>query len=97
MHRSAKVRDWVAARADRIELFALPGYSPELNPDECLNNDVKGNAGRQRPANKQEMVKQTRSYLRGTQRSPQVVRNFFREEHVRYAAAEGMFNVSCSR
>lgn len=76
----------LAQRGRRIELFTLPGYSPELNPDECLNNDVKGNAGRRRPENKQELVTQTRSYLRGTQCSPQVVRNYFREEHVRYAA-----------
>ncbi len=97
VHWSAKVRHWVAARADRIELFKLPGYSPDLNPDECLNNDVKGNAGRQRPQDKGQMVSQTRSYLRGTQRTPRVVRNYFREEHVRYAAEEEMFNVSCSR
>lgn len=96
VHRSAKVRAWVTRRADRIELFDLPGYSPELNPDECLNNDVKDNAGRQRPQDKRQMLSQTRSYLRGTQRSPRVVRNYFKEEHVRYAAEEEMSNVSCS-
>lgn len=97
VHRSAKVREWVAARAQRIELFQLPGYSPDLNPDECLNNDVKGNAGRRRPENKSQMVAQTRAHLRGRQRSPRVVKDYFREEHVRYAADEEMFNVSCSR
>ena len=94
VHRSAMVKKWVAAHADRLELFELPGYSPDLNPDEYLNNDVKSNAvGRERPQNKREMMTRTRSYLRGTQRSPQVVRNYFRAEHVRYAADEAMFNV----
>ena len=94
VHRSARVKRWVAAHADRIELFQLPGYSPDLNPDEYLNNDVKSNAvGRERPADKQELMTRTRSYLRGTQRSSQVVRNYFRAEPVRYAAEEPMFNV----
>lgn len=40
-----------------IRLFFLPSYSPELNPDELLNHDVKTNAvGRQRPKNQAEMI-----------------------------------------
>ncbi|MBN9120561.1 MAG: transposase [Planctomycetes bacterium] len=37
-----EVEAWVAARRDRIELFYLPRYAPELNATECLNNDLKG-------------------------------------------------------
>src|SRR4051812_27970167 len=40
-HRARIVRDWVAAHPELIELHFLPGYSPELNPAECLNQDVK--------------------------------------------------------
>jgi transposase len=40
-HRARIVRDWVAHHPDLIELHFLPGYSPELNPAECLNQDVK--------------------------------------------------------
>ena len=43
-HRAGKVKRWVARRSDRLELFFLPGYSPELNPDEVLNQDVKTRA-----------------------------------------------------
>lgn len=51
VHRSSGVQRWLAQHADRIRLFFLPTYSPELNPDEYLNNDVKANAvGRQRRA-----------------------------------------------
>lgn len=87
VHRARKVTAWVAAHIDRIELFQLPGYSPQLNPDELLNQDVKSNAlGRRRPANQTELITDVRSYLRGTQRQPAIVRSYFDEEHVRYAA-----------
>jgi transposase len=43
VHEAARVRDWVSEREDRIELFPLPKYAPELNPDEYLNCDVKAN------------------------------------------------------
>jgi transposase len=81
-------RRWAKRHADRIELFELPGYSPDLNPDEPLNQDVKSNAlGRKRPADREEMIQDVRSYLWSTQRQPEIIRNYFRKEHVRYAAA----------
>lgn len=87
VHKSAAVKRWVAKRP--MEMFFLPGYSPELNPDELLNQDVKSNAlGRQRPADLGQMLHLTRTYLRSTQRRPDVVRSYFQEKHVRYAAAE---------
>src|SRR5215207_3139101 len=42
VHDSAKVAEWAEARKERIELFYLPSHSPEMNPDEYLNNDLKG-------------------------------------------------------
>ena len=87
VHRAKLVQAWRAKHAHELELFYLPSYSPELNPDEMLNNDVKSNAlGRRRPKDRPEMVADLRSYLRSTQRHPDVVRSFFQEEHVRYAA-----------
>ena len=41
-HQTPVVRTWVAARQDRLELFPLPRRTLELNPDEYLNNDLKG-------------------------------------------------------
>src|ERR1700741_526410 len=73
---------------EQIRVFFLPSYSPELNPDELLNQDVKTNAlGRVRPVNVQEMMDNVRSYLRITQARPTVVKNYFCERHVRYAAS----------
>ncbi len=87
VHKSQRVRRWVQARRDKMRLFFLPGYSPELNPDELLNQDVKANAlGRERPRDQQQMMHLARTYLHSTQRRPDVVRSYFEEEHVRYAA-----------
>jgi transposase len=87
VHRSMKVKRWLAANHKKVALFFLPGYSPELNPDEFLNQDVKSNAlGRQRPANQTEMIAGVRSYLHSTQRQPELVKSYFHADSVRYAA-----------
>jgi transposase len=87
VHGSRQVKRWVYGHSKKIRLFYLPGYSPELNPDEYLNQDVKTNAvGRQRPKDQPEIMEQVRSYLRSTQCQPQIVRNYFQHEDVRYAA-----------
>jgi len=87
VHVSSKVKKWVEGRKDQIRLFFLPGYSPDLNPDELLNQDVKTNAvGRRRPHNRVEMLRNVRSYLWSTQRRPQKVRAYFQHPKVKYAA-----------
>lgn len=87
VHHGKMVQRWLAAQAHRIALFFLPGYSPELNPDELLNQDVKSHAGRQRPQNQAHMIRSLRGRLRSTQKQPAKVRRYFHEEHVAYAAA----------
>jgi transposase len=87
-HRARIVRDWVAANPELIELHFLPGYSPELNPAECLNQDVKTNAlGKRRPVNVTQLKADVRRFLRSCQRRPAKVARYFHERHVRYAAA----------
>ena len=87
VHKSRSVSSWLAEHAEQIRIFCLPSYSPELNPDELLNRDVKTNApGRVRPVNAHEMMANVRSYLRTTQSRPQLVKNYFRERYVPYAA-----------
>jgi transposase len=86
-YRSRRVKQWVAAQGDRLKLFYLPPYAPERNPDEMLNNDVKNNAlARRRPKDQPELLADVRSYLRSTQKRPEIVRNYFQERHVKYAA-----------
>lgn len=88
VHISKKVRAWVERHQGEIRLVYLPPYSPELNPGEFLNQDVKTNAtGRQRPSTRVQLIGNLRSYLRSTQKFPDVVRRFFHAAPVRYAAA----------
>ena len=87
VHRARLVSAWVGRHAERIELHFLPGYSPELNPVELLNQDVKANAaGRRRARSAAERTEQLRSYLRRRQRQPEVVARFFRHPRTCYAA-----------
>ena len=88
VHRSQKVSDWLQLHSKKIELFFLPAYSPELNPDELLNNAAKSGVSRKaKAANKEELQKNLRSFLRSTQRRTGIVQNFFKGKHVRYAQA----------
>jgi len=88
VHKSNAVRGWLKRHRDRVRLYFLPPYSPELNPDELLNQDVKTNAvGRRSSGTQQELMADVRGYLRSTQRQPDIVKSSFREEHVAYAAS----------
>jgi len=88
VHRSGKVKKWLKKNEKNIRQFFLPGYSPELNPDEILNQDVKSNAvGRKRAKNQKELISNVRGYLWSRQRKPHIVRNYFHEKHVQYATA----------
>jgi len=88
VHHAKLVSAWVGRHAERIELHFLPGYSPELNPVELLNHDVKANAaGRRRPRSASELRDELHGYLRRRQRQPQVLVRFFDHPTTRYAAA----------
>ena len=81
------LEDWGMTAQRPVRLILLPGYCPELNHDELLNQDVKTNAlGMSRPANKGEMIKSVRRHLHRRQKQPAVIRNLFKEKHVLYAA-----------
>lgn len=89
VHRAKLVQAWRAKHQAEVEIVYLPGYSPELNPDEMLNQDVKRAALRQRrPKNVTELKTDVRAYLFSTQKRPDVVRSYFEEPHVQYAKAE---------
>jgi transposase len=87
VHRAHRVTAWVQDHADRIELFYLPSYAPEHNPDEFLNNDLKQAMARRRtPRDKATLKSSPTSYMRSLQRCPAKVRAFFQAPSVRYAA-----------
>ena len=87
VHKARTVRDWVAAHADDIEVCDLPSYSPELNPDEYLNGDLKLSVARRAPArDRASLLRTATSRLRSLQRRPAHVKRFFHDPRVRYAA-----------
>jgi len=87
VHHAHIVRDWLSQHTDEIEVFYLPSYSPELNPDECLNADLKDAVTRRAPArNKKQLRDAAVSHLRKLQKSPSRVCKYFEHEPVQYAA-----------
>jgi transposase len=87
VHHSKPVKAWLAEHTDAIEVFYLPSYSPELNPDEMANADIKQAVTKQAPArSKLQLVKATARHLRSVQRKPERIRKYFEHGPVRYAA-----------
>ena len=84
-HRSRKVRAYLANHPDRIELHFLPSYSPELNPDELVNADLKRSLPMHSRARDQaQLAAETRRFFHRRQRQPHIVRGYFGGPHVRY-------------
>ena len=87
VHRAARVREWLARHKAQIEAFYLPSHSPELNPDEGLNADLKQHVTRKGPMRSKQALKQAAiSHMRRLPRSPARVRSYFRQKSMRYAA-----------
>ena len=87
VHQSGNATRVAATHSSRLRLIRMPGYCPELNPDEWLNQDVKTTGlGKSRPTNRTELIAIVRSHLYRRQKQPQVITNLFREKQVRYAA-----------
>ncbi len=87
VHHSRKVKKWVKEHEEQIELFFLPSYSPELNPDEYLNGDLKQKIRSGMPARSaKELTKKTRSFMKTLQKRPQHVQSYFKHPNIAYAA-----------
>lgn len=89
VHHAKVVKRWLERKTVKryLEVFFLPAYSPELNPDEYLNCDLKGmlHSG---PAVRSvdDLKKRTRSCMLTLQRRPERVKKYFDAEHIAYAA-----------
>jgi len=86
-HKTKKLNEWLAQNKKRIEVFFLPPYSPELNAQEYVNQDVKTNViGKKRPINKEQMKNNVEDFMKKRKNDKQQVRKYFHVSHVRYAA-----------
>ncbi|MFM7461793.1 MAG: IS630 family transposase [Burkholderiales bacterium] len=86
VHHSKPVKAWLAENKSTVEVFYLPAYSPDLNPDERLNADMHV-IGTRVPVRTKEKLKNTASYqLRELQRQPERIKSYFQDPRVKYAA-----------
>jgi transposase len=87
VHRHKSVSKWVADHDEAIEMHFLPGYSPELNPDEIRGADLKrAVAATTAPKTITELERATRSVLHRLQKQPDRIRSYFGKPEVHYAA-----------
>ncbi|HEX32878.1 MAG TPA: IS630 family transposase [Candidatus Aenigmarchaeota archaeon] len=88
IHHAKLVKAWVEEHQKDIALFYLPAYSPDLNPDEYLNNDFKRNVNAKHiPINKKELAKNTEDFMTKLSQDSQRISNYFKHEKIAYTAA----------
>lgn len=85
-HKSKKVKAWLRSNQEKIKIYYLPSYCPELNPDEFLNQDVKSYMGKQRVHTQAQMVKNLDKHLKMRQKQPHIIQNFIKGCHPEYTA-----------
>ena len=86
-HKAAKTRKFVESTKGRLKLFFLPGYSPDLNPDELVWNNLKSQGtGKRAITGPDQLKKLVLGHLRSMQKNADLVRSFYRTPSTEYAA-----------
>jgi transposase len=86
-HKAAKIRQFVESLDGQLKLFFLPGYSPDLNPDELVWNNLKNQGtGRLAITGPDQLKNLVVGHLRSMQKNPELVRSFYRTPSTEYAA-----------
>ena len=87
VHHSKMVTAWVEKNKERIELFFLPAYSPDLNPDEHLNSDLKFGIGSKIPSrSKKNLTNAAKEHLKMLNSAPERIVKYFEDPAILYAA-----------
>ncbi len=87
VHHAKVVKKWLQDKSEQIEVFYLSAYSPEMNPDEYLNCDLKHGVHSGPPARSKEQLKsKVRSHMQMLQKKPGRVRKYFDHPRIQYAA-----------
>ena len=87
VHHSKAVKKWAKENAETIELFYLPSYSPERNPDEYLNCDLKyGLSDKPAPKTQEKMKENLENHMKMLQNDSERVAKYFKHESIKYAA-----------
>lgn len=78
VHHAYIFQDWIKERKDKIEVFYLPSYTPEYNPDEYLNNDLKQDiALKPQAKDEMEIQKYTNDFMKNLSNKPEHVKSYF--------------------
>ena len=86
VHHSKDVQSWLQKNKEKIEVFFLPPYCPEMNPQELVNQEVKSHAGNFRlMTSMKDLTVNLRSYLSKIQFNPWKIMGYFKKESVAYA------------
>ena len=84
-HKRAMVRDYVDSTDGRLSLHFLPGYAPDLDPDELVWSYVKRTGTARRPLQKREQLRERVDAQRAAVRADRkLVRSFFQAPSVAY-------------
>ena len=88
VHHGKRVDEWVTKNSERIKLFFLPPYSPEINPDEYLNHALKMDVhSDEHPRTKECIKHKIHSYMRWLQHNKNNVKAFFKHKKLKYILA----------
>jgi transposase len=84
-HKSKAVMNFVESTEGRLKLFHLPAYSPQLNPDEWVWNNVKNTQiGRKIVTRKSDLANNAWNALQRLKDLPWLVRGFFHDPNLAY-------------
>jgi transposase len=87
VHEAAVVDQWLADKTDRIEVYYLPKYAPERNPDEYLNCDVKANINTDGlPKDREELRGKLHRFMQKLAKLPARIASYFEHKYIEYAA-----------
>jgi len=87
VHYCAPVKKWLADNVEKIEVFYLPSYSPELNPDERLNGDLKQVIETRVPCRTKDKLRQAATdHMNALEKNPDRIKSFFKDPITAYAA-----------
>jgi transposase len=86
VHKAVKVKNWIENNKEKIKLFFLPSYSPELNPTELAWNCLKTKMGKKTIVGPDNMKTIAVDILNSFENDPELITSLYREKHVKYAA-----------
>ena len=87
IHCAKKVKQLLKEYEGKLKLFPLPPYSPQLNPDEWVWNNVKQRVAKQFINSREQLLEVTRQALTSLQNMPKTIQGFFQDPDIRYTAA----------